>query len=353
MKLSIDQKTLSAALKQVARVAAVRSTLPTIQGIFLDASFEHGLKLRATNLTIMETITLEAEVEEEGKTVAPRMFVDLVETMKGDVQLELSKFQLSVNAGKSKSKLNCYDPEDFPQVASPDKWLQVSVRDFLAGIARTLFSVNETEYLATSGVHVELDGNFMNFHSTDSLGRISMAKFPLVSEVASYILPKDSCKELLKVLQGEVAEVAFGPTLSVRCGNVELSTQVMEDKFPDVARMVQSEFALVATSFKEDWLDALRQVSVLGSSFITLTFSGNSLSFRSVSQELGNSEAEIEVENTGKDATINLNPKYLKDAIDAVPTSKFHFKQSPSTFVTIAPLEGDSCLFLIAPMNVK
>jgi DNA polymerase-3 subunit beta len=117
MKITVDRKELTKAVKAVARAANPKSTLPILGHILLVAEGEQ-LKMSATSLEIGINHYLNAEIKEEGSATVPaKTFLDLL-TVSGNgdvVNIQVLKDQsVKMKAGTVDSKIKGFNPEDFP-----------------------------------------------------------------------------------------------------------------------------------------------------------------------------------------------------------------------------------------------
>src|SRR5688500_13259642 len=119
MKLTVSRDDLSSALQLVGRAVSSRGTLPSLGGILLDAS-NGSLTLRATDMELAMTRTLEVGAESDGTALLPgRLLGDVVRSLPpGDVSLEVRSEQRDVElaAGGARFHLRTLSAEDFPRL---------------------------------------------------------------------------------------------------------------------------------------------------------------------------------------------------------------------------------------------
>src|SRR4051812_18708600 len=174
MKLSVPRDSLSGALQLVGRAVSTRGTLPSLGGILVIAA-EGGLTLRATDMELALTSTLDdATAEQEGTVLLPgRLFGDVVRTLPpGQVTLELRAEQRDVEiaAGGARFHLRTLPAEDFPRLPE----LEGESAKLPAGpLAATIDLVaraasrDEVRPILT-GVLVQAEGDSLTMVATDS-----------------------------------------------------------------------------------------------------------------------------------------------------------------------------------------
>ncbi|MDQ2675697.1 MAG: DNA polymerase III subunit beta, partial [Actinomycetota bacterium] len=119
MKLTAPRESFVTALGHAGRAVSSRSTLPSLGGILFNATSE-GLQLRATDMEMGISLTLEAQVEREGTVLLPgRLLADVARSLpQGDVTLELRSEQRDVEltAGDARFHFRTLPAEDFPRL---------------------------------------------------------------------------------------------------------------------------------------------------------------------------------------------------------------------------------------------
>ena len=70
MKFRVDSKEMTAALLSVIKAMPLRTTMPSLEGIFLDARAD-GLHLKCSDLMLQKECIVAAVVEEEGQAIMP------------------------------------------------------------------------------------------------------------------------------------------------------------------------------------------------------------------------------------------------------------------------------------------
>jgi DNA polymerase-3 subunit beta len=123
MKVSVLQENLAKGLSIVGRAVSTRSTLPVLANVLL-ATDGNRLKLSATNLEIVITCWIKAEIAEEGATTIPaRTFGDLVNALPQErVELELDDTTqtMHVACGRTEANVKGIDAQEFPLIPNPD-----------------------------------------------------------------------------------------------------------------------------------------------------------------------------------------------------------------------------------------
>ena len=120
MKFSVNQKDLQESLSFCQNVIERRSTLPILSNVLLEASGKE-LIITATDLDMIFVHRIQSvEIEKEGKTTTNSLIMyDIVRKFSSGKKINvqsLSENKMQLESEKSKFKLNCIDPQEFPLI---------------------------------------------------------------------------------------------------------------------------------------------------------------------------------------------------------------------------------------------
>ncbi|MBI4789308.1 MAG: hypothetical protein HY782_19935 [Chloroflexi bacterium] len=122
MHASTTQEYLARALMITSRAVASRTSLPALTHVLLQAVVptegEPRLKLMATNLDLMMTCSIAAQVEQPGAIAVPaRLFTDFVNALPSErieMQLNEEKQTLHLKCGPQTAKVKGIPAQEFP-----------------------------------------------------------------------------------------------------------------------------------------------------------------------------------------------------------------------------------------------
>ena len=99
LKFSINKTELQNALSIVQKGVSTRSTLPVLSGILLDVQADKVV-LQSTDLELSIQYSVDALIEEEGKTVVPgKLFTDIIKN--------LPDAAIHIQSGEGEVKITC------------------------------------------------------------------------------------------------------------------------------------------------------------------------------------------------------------------------------------------------------
>ena len=209
MKIITSQKNLSRGLNIVERVVSKNPSLPILNNILLKT--DNGrLKLSATNLEIGINYSLGSKIEETGEIAVPaRIFSDFVSnTAEEKITLTTKNNVLNINTEKYKSQILGFDPKDFPIIPKIKNniSLSVSAKVLKTGLLSVLDAVAISEARPElGGIYIQVNPSQLILAATDSFRLAEKIIELKQKENISFILPRFTALELIKILSDQIA----------------------------------------------------------------------------------------------------------------------------------------------------
>ena len=102
MHFYIDSKELLEGVLSVIKALPVRTTMPILEGIFVEATSE-GLKLKCSDLMLQKECILPATIEEEGVAIVPgKLFSEIVRKLPESIaEVTLNAKSLEISCAKT------------------------------------------------------------------------------------------------------------------------------------------------------------------------------------------------------------------------------------------------------------
>ena len=178
MKFSIKKSIILEQLVNVNRAISPKNIIPVLNGIKFELD-EQGLQLTASDsdLTIKSLIKPKdiESVDKEGSIVIQAKYIiDIVKSMPGEViNFEVvDGSSIIIYCNNTKYNLNCLNSNDYPQIQMEENKNTIKLKgeDLKRMIKQTIFAVStqESRPLLT-GVNININGNILEFITTDSL----------------------------------------------------------------------------------------------------------------------------------------------------------------------------------------
>ena len=333
MDISIDQTSLSRALRLITRVVPVKATLPVLQSVLIEADASR-LTLTSTDAQVALVTTLGAEVRTPGRLAVPaRLLGDYV------AQLPAEPLRLSLDADQTRMRLDCarftahlatLDPDDFPRLpeAGEDQVLDLAAERLREVIERVACAAARDESRPVlSAVLFEITADGLTLTAADGF-RLARARLAGVTGPDRQLLvPARAVAEFGRLLaDAETARLTLtsdGRGVSFAAGDTTLFTRLIEGRFPDVERLIpwdwQTRVMVETVGFRQ----AVRVAAVFGGSRdarpVVLEAAPDRLRLRARGDETGEAESELPAHVEGASQAIALNTRLLTDLLEALP----------------------------------
>lgn len=367
MRFTCAASELQSALMVVTKALASKSTLPVLEGVLLNVH-KDGIRLTCSDSSITIVTELPAMVEDPGQIVLPgRLFTEVVRKMPaGEIHAEMKNGTVvTLKCLGSRTSITGMDATQFPKlpdVNSDDEitFPQPMLKDM---IQRTSFAiaVEDTRQVLT-GCLLDVANGEARMVALDGY-RLAM-RTARVSDTAmklTAIVPGKSLSELGKLLSDDedsrLALRADKNMMHVSLPSTEIYMRLIDGEFIDYRRILPAGWKSRITVDCGQLKSCVDRASLMAregkNNLIRLDVSGDDLHITSNS-EIGDVHEEMEIEHEGDDLLIAFNVKYIIDAVRAIDdeqvTMRFNSGVSPCV---IAPLEGDSYLYLVLPVRIN
>ncbi len=338
MEIEVTQEKLSKALNTVSRVAGNRSTLPVLNNVLIRVD-EKKVSLTTTNLDMAVVDYLPVSSAKDGVVTVPaKLLAEFVSNLpRGEViKVSAKDTKVTISAGKYTSTVNGTLADDFPELPEIDEGaavvFKIGVDEFKAGLNQVMIaSSNDLTRPALTGVCFNtIDGEFA-IAATDGYRLAEKKIIDKVESEVSAIVPTNSLQEVLRSISDDIdeVEVSFSDDLvRFRIGEVEIISKLIDASFPDYRKLIPKDNNIKVV-VKRDELIRVTKLAALfargvGGSIVCEAKENGVFSVKSVANEFGENDSEIETEVTGV-GKITLNSRFLIDALNALDEDEIEF----------------------------
>jgi DNA polymerase-3 subunit beta len=374
IKIEARTKELQKVLDIVAGVINEKQpVLAVLSHVLVDVK-DDRISFTASDLETTVSVDCEADVREKGAVLVPgRKLREILRVLpEGTVVFEeISDHWMRIGSLSSEYKLAGLPAVEFPSVPSlpPDDTLMKVQGDQLdIFLERTIYACASDELQRhLNGVCFDRIDSTVVLVATDGYRLSSVTTGWYAGEKFSRraVVPRKGLLQLRKILKG-TGEVQFGfkgNFFTVKAGSCTLFTRLIDAEFPDYTRVVSVDPPVKVLLEREEFLSALRRVSILSASTkaVTLYVEEGRVVFHAVNPELGDAREEIRCEYTGKPVKIGFNAGYLIDALKVIEKEHVYLMFGSDTEpAVIVPVEvisdeifvDDSYKAMVMPMRV-
>ena len=366
MKFSCEKALLSAAVATTSRAVAVKSSIPAMEGILIEA--DTRLRLTGYNLETGIQATVPAEIQEPGSLVlSARLFGEIIRKMPDDVVVfTANHYMVNIKCGLSEFNILGTDPEEFPELPAVDQQNSLTMEQSVlrSMIAQTLFAVSDNESRPIhTGALFEITDQGLTMVAVDGF-RLAIRREPLEKidgGAFSFVAPGSALGEVKNICSDveDLAAVTLGKShILFEVGDTELICRRLEGEFLDYKNAIPRKNPISVIADTKALIESIDRVSVVISekqkSPVRCLFDHDKVL---LSAKTGNGEAKdiCRLSGDGGGLEIGFNNRYLMEALRYAPadTVKIELNTGVSPAI-IVPTEGEeNFLYMVLPVRLK
>jgi DNA polymerase III subunit beta len=353
-------------LQAVSGIVERRQTLPILANVL----FEHKGNTLSTIATDLELqITAKVAVQDVGDqsiTVAARKLQDLLRALPdtSEVTIDAKDGKMAVKAGKSRFNLQTLPAADYPRLTMSQEQLQsfsLPQKLLKATLRLVEFAMAQQDirfYL--NGMLFVLEKDQLVCVATDG-HRLSYAVMPVEGNFAKQeiIVPRKTVTELSKLL-GDTDEPITIDILANQVrfsfGNIELTSKVIDGKFPDYHRVIPTAHTKLVTMDRLLLLHTLQRAAILSNERfrgVRVGLAPGVLKIACTNNEQEEAEEEIEVVYEGGAVDIGFNINYLLDALATLSSNEITLALQDSAASVLFTVPGRTDFkYVVMPMRI-
>ena len=366
MKFSCEKALLSAAVSVTSRAVAVKSSIPAMEGILIEAGSE--LRLTGYNLETGIQARVPSEITQTGSLVLPaRLFGEIVRNLPDDmVVVSSQEYTVHIQCGPSKYKILATDAEEFPELPSVDQQnsLTIGQNVLRSMINQTLFAVSDNESRPVhTGSLFEIEGDSLTVVSVDGY-RLALRREKMDertgADAFSFVVPGAALGEVEKICSGEepVTVIQGARHILFRTGDNLLVCRRLEGEFLAYRNAIPRNNTIQVECAGRALLTSIDRVSLIISeklkSPLRCVF-GDGVVDITTKTAIGDAADQCPIEGDGQGLEIGFNNKYLKDALKAAPAERLRLEFTSGVApCVILPAEGEeNFIYMVLPVRLK
>lgn len=365
MEISVTQENLQKALLSTSRVASTKAGLPVLGNVLLRTE-GNRLLIAATNLEIASTVLIGAKIITRGAiTIPAKLISEFVTNLpKGNVDLKVTKSQLTITSGGYTSTINGIDADEFPELPAIDEKTSIhytfNASDFKHAVSQTVFACSsDMSRPVLTGVYWHSYEGKLYLAGTDGYRLAERVMVDTKSDLAA-VIPVSTLQEVMRVITDSTNEVdiLFDETqVRFRVDDAEITSRLIDGKYPDYRQLIPKSTETNATMQTSD-LGRTAKIARLfardsgGSIMIVADEEDKLFDVRSVASEVGENTSRIEAEVSGS-GQVSLNSRYLSEALAVIDADrlKLGFSGKLSPIVLRPDKDQADYLHIIMPLK--
>ncbi|MCD6162766.1 MAG: DNA polymerase III subunit beta [candidate division Zixibacteria bacterium] len=369
MRFKTNKAKLNTAVSRLQSIVPPKSTIPILSNILFDLQGDK-LELKATDLDVSMTSTIDVEVLDKGSiTVPAKVFSEIVKELP-DYELEIiaSENRMEIKCGSGTYKLSGFSAEDFPKLPDihPGRQIKIKAQSFYEMIKKVLFAVSKDETRpALNGVLWHTSENGLNLVATDGhrLAKITRTDIKITGYKEDIVIPPKILDNLIKLTSddtGEIGVILNENSIVFMLEDAVITSRLLEGPYPNYEQVVPKDNDKIMLVEKELLQAAVRRVSILSNSLtrqVKFAIANDNLELSATNFDFGGEAKEsLKVSYSEEELDIGYNANYILDVLKQIDGDEVQFELSNSTTATVikpqTSSENETNLFLIMPLRL-
>ncbi|MCB1685911.1 MAG: DNA polymerase III subunit beta [Pseudomonadales bacterium] len=371
MKFTTDRESLLRPLQLVTGVVERRQTLPVLANLLVVAR-DGQLSLTGTDLEVELVSELSTEsgainITQEGEVTIPaRKLSDIWRSLPegSQVTVEVGGERAVVRSGRSRFSLATLPAQDFPKVegGAGDTEIRLTQGEFRSLLDQVSFSMAQQDVrYFLNGMLLEISRDHVRAVATDGhrLAMCTLKGKGVGDSRVQAIVPRKGVLELSRLLDDGDDEVVLqlgSNHLKVSRGAYQLTTKLVDGKFPDYEKVLPRDLNRSVTGDRETLRQAFIRASILSNEKyrgVRLIVEDDQLTIQANNPEQEEAEEIVPVAYQGEKVEIGFNVSYLQDVLSVLHTEQIQISVSDAN--SSALIEGvgkEDAVYVVMPMRL-
>lgn len=377
MKITVSKSELYNKLKALGKIIPSKSILPAYDNFLFELNADSDLLVTAGDEGGCLSIRIDCSADfcnESFMIPAKTILEALKEIPEQPIIIELEKKKEHFNvtctysAGLGKFELLAEFGKVYPTIKlkNSDAPIKVFAQDFLYGLRQVQLCAADDELRPViNGIYLDKIDNKLTYVATNG-SILGMVETTLESGTgkSAFIIPSKYARILSSIIPADCQEVDINVAsinMSFRFDNYTLVCRMIEGRFPNYRAVIPTNNDKEAIILKNDFLSALKRVSVFSSkvsSLIVINATSKEITLEAHDVDYSiSAEEKFSIDSyEGKDIKIGFNSNYLKEIISNIPSEKLLISfTDPSKAAIIHRNDEDksSLTYLIMPISIN
>ena len=242
------------------------------------------------------------------------------------VRVDKSDVYVVVKGDKSKTKINTVMKDiSGDNFVKPSIKLEIETKMIIDIINSVAFAVSGDTLSrpVLTGVNLNYDGMVLTAIATDSY-RLAVKEYDIpFGNTFSITLPARSLLALKTLFTGEKLTMYIDERIAIFEDDVvTYKTTLLSGKYPDVERLIPTEFEQKMSISRVDLLSSLNRILFIKTdqkSIVKLVLNDEEKTLYASNQEIGEASERLDdVEFEGPDLSVSFDASYMKDALEGL-----------------------------------
>lgn len=366
MKFICNKTELSEAIGNVSRAVSPKSTIAALEGIKVKVE-NNEVELTAYNLEMGIRTSIKAETEGSGEfVVSVRLFSEFTRKMSGnDITFNIDdNLVINISCSATECSFPAMSADEYPElpVVDSERSFTVNQKTLRSMINQTSYatSTNESKPVLTGELFDIEDGSF-NMVAIDGFRLAIRNELTDCGEKYHFVVPKKALLEVSTLIKDDDEKVCTICTndrhIIFEIDNVIVISRLLEGTFHNYKLSIPNGCKTEVIISKREFSTCLERCSLLIDEKNKCPIRcevGNGVMKISCKTGIGKINDTISADISGETVTIGFNNRLLLDALRVAEGDKIRIRFSgPMKVIEILPMEGESYIFLVMPIQLK
>ena len=236
---------------------------------------------------------------------------------------------------------------------------KIGVDEFKNSVNQVIIaSSNDLTRPALTGVFFNTYDKTLAIAATDGYRLAEKKIIEKVESEVKAIVPSSSLQEVLRSISDEVdeIEISFNEDLvRFRLGDIEIVSKLIDESFPEYQKLIPKNNNISVALDREELVRVTKLAALfarsVGGSIVCEAITPDIFSVKSIANEYGENDSRIET-SVDKPGKINLNSRFLLDALNALEEPEIEFEFSDRVApVVLRNKKSDKYTHIVMPLN--
>lgn len=366
MKFTCNKNEISEAIVSVSKAVSPKSSIAALEGVKVKVS-DGEVELTAYNLEMGIRTSIKAQTEGNGEFVASvRLFSEFTRRMSGEeITFDIDEnMTVNISCSSTECSFMAMSAEEYPDlpIVDTDKIFTVNQTTLRSMINMTSYaaSMNESKPVLT-GELFDIENGSFNMVAIDGFRLAIRTELTESKEKYHFVVPKKALMEVSSLIKDDDEKICRIFTndrhIIFEIDNVMVISRLLEGAFHNYKLSIPSSYKTEVIINKREFSTSLERCSLIiddkNKSPIRCEI-GNGVMKISCKTGIGKVNDAISADISGDAVTIGFNNKLMLEALRASEGDKVRIRFSGAMkVIEILPLEGESFIFLIMPIQLK
>ena len=364
MKITCLKSELLKSINISLRAVPVRSTMPVLECILIDATHQ-DIRFITNDMEMGIETRVQGTIDQPGiLAINAKMFSDIVRKLPdNNVTIATDEnYNVRITCEKAKFAISGESGEDFAYlpVVERDNYITISQFSLRQVILQTIFSIatGDTNKLMT-GELFEIQGDWLRVISLDG-HRISIRRVELKSSYDNkkVIVPGKTLSEISKIMTGDHDDLVnvfiTDNHILFEMPDTTIVSRLIDGEYFAVDQMISGDYESKVRIMKRTFQDCIDRATLFvkegDKKPIILEFTEINCNL-SIESPLGAMNEDIDIQMSGRELVIGFNPRFMIDALKAIDDEYITLYMTNAKSPCFIRDDENTYTYLVLPVN--